>query len=51
VALGLEFVSQVGERIGLAVVMSGDCGQGGSREVGAVKARAGEFGAQAGDLR
>jgi hypothetical protein len=50
VALGAEFVAQVRERVWFAVMVSGDGGEGGCGEVGAVQAYAGEFGAQLGDL-
>ena len=37
-ALGVQFVTQVGERVGLAVEIGGDGGPAGGGEVGAVEA-------------
>ena len=49
-AAGLEFVPQVGQRVGFAVEVGGDDGPGGGEQVRPVQAGVGEFGAEPGDL-
>ena len=49
-AAGLEFVPQVGQRVGFAVEVGGDDGPGRGEQVRPVQAGVGEFGAEPGDL-
>lgn len=51
VALGAEFITQVGERVRLAVAVRREGGQGSGGQVGEVQAGVGQLGAYTGYLR